>query len=182
MVMGRRRQKPGRDPPSRGGPYEQVLSRLFFILRSQGHGMCPCPRTITHIRRNTMITLDTLKKRNHDFAAHRFTASMSLFPASKPIIISCVDPRADPAYMLGLEFGDALVIRTIGGRITPETLQAIAILRTIAQVQGATPGKVNLIIVHHTDCGITRLAAGFCITPRNGALGFTSASPSDDPG
>jgi len=105
-----------------------------------------------------MITLDTLKKRNHDFAAHRFTASMSLFPTSKPIIISCVDPRADPAYMLGLEFGDALVIRTIGGRITPETLQAIAILRTIAQVQGATPGKGNLVIVHHTDCGITRLA------------------------
>ncbi len=57
-------------------------------------------------RRNTMITLDTLKKRNHDFAAHRFTASMSLFPASKPIIISCVDPRADPAHILGLEFGD----------------------------------------------------------------------------
>ena len=40
-----------------------------------------------------MITLDTLKKRNHDFAAHRFTSSMSLFPTSKPIIISCVDPR-----------------------------------------------------------------------------------------
>lgn len=40
-----------------------------------------------------MITLDTLKKRNQDFAAHQFTASMSFFPASKPIIISCVDPQ-----------------------------------------------------------------------------------------
>ena len=105
-----------------------------------------------------MITLDTLKERNHDFAAHRFTASMSLFPASKPIIISCVDPRADPAHMLGLEFGDALVIRNIGGRITPATLQTIAMLQAVAQVQGATPGKGNLVIVHHTDCGITRLA------------------------
>jgi carbonic anhydrase len=105
-----------------------------------------------------MITLDTLKKRNHDFAAHRFTASMSLFPASKPIIISCVDPRSDPAHILGLEFGDALVIRNIGGRITPATLQTIAMLQAVAQVQGATPGKGNLVIVHHTDCGITRLA------------------------
>ena len=105
-----------------------------------------------------MITLDTLKKRNHDFAAHRFTASMSLFPASKPIIISCVDPRADPAHILGLDFGDALVIRNIGGRITPATLQTIAMLQAVAQVQGATPGKGNLVIVHHTDCGITRLA------------------------
>lgn len=104
-----------------------------------------------------MITLDTLEKRNRDFATHRFTASMSLFPASKPIIISCVDPRADPAYMLGLEFGDALVIRNIGGRITPATLQTIAMLQTVARVQGATPSKGNLVIVHHTDCGITRL-------------------------
>jgi carbonic anhydrase len=105
-----------------------------------------------------MITLDTLEERNRDFAAHQFNSSMSLFPASKPIIISCVDPRADPAHMLGLEFGDALVIRNIGGRITPETLQTIAMLQAVARVQGATPGKGNLVIVHHTDCGITRLA------------------------
>jgi carbonic anhydrase len=105
-----------------------------------------------------MITLDTLMKRNHDFASHRFTANMSQFPASKPIIISCVDPRADPAHVLGLEVGDALVIRNIGGRITPATLQTIAMLQRVAQVQGATPGKGNLVIVHHTDCGITRLA------------------------
>jgi carbonic anhydrase len=105
-----------------------------------------------------VITLDTLMNRNHDFATHRFTASMSLFPAAKPIIISCVDPRADPAHILGLEFGDALVIRNIGGRITPATLQTIAMLQTVAQVQGATPCKGNLVIVQHTDCGITRLA------------------------
>ncbi|GLV54239.1 carbonic anhydrase [Dictyobacter sp. S3.2.2.5] len=105
-----------------------------------------------------MITLDTLKQRNHDFAAHQFTASMSIFPASKPIIVSCVDPRADPAHILGLEFGDALVIRNIGGRFTPETRQTIVMLQNVAQAQGATPGKGNLIIMHHTDCGITRLA------------------------
>ncbi len=104
-----------------------------------------------------MITLDTLKNRNHDFATQQFNASMSLFPASKPIIISCVDPRADPVHILGLEFGDALVIRTIGGRLSPETMKAIAMLRAISQVQGATPGRGNLIIIHHTDCGITRL-------------------------
>src|SRR5258708_39057740 len=78
---------------------------------------------------------------------------MSFVAESKAIIISCVDPRADPAQILGLEFGDALVIRTIGGRITPETLQTIAMLQAVAQVQGATPGKGNLVIVHHTNCG-----------------------------
>src|SRR5260370_32781403 len=105
-----------------------------------------------------MLSVDAVKKGKRDFGAQRFTASMFLFPASKPIIISCVDPRADPAHVLGLEFGDALVIRNIGGRITPATLQTIAMLQTVAQVQGATSGKGNLVIVHHTDCGITRLA------------------------
>ncbi len=105
-----------------------------------------------------MITLETLTQRNHDFAEHQFTARMSLFPAAKPIIISCVDPRADPAQVLGLEFGDALVIRNIGGRITPDTLQTISLLQAVAQVQGATARKGTLIILQHTDCGITRLA------------------------
>lgn len=104
-----------------------------------------------------MITLDTLRQRNHDFASQQFTASMSRFPASKPMIISCVDPRADPAHVLGLEFGDALVIRTIGGRITPATLQTIAMLQAVAQAQGAAPGGGDLVIMQHTDCGITRL-------------------------
>jgi carbonic anhydrase len=105
-----------------------------------------------------MITLDILQERNRDFATHHFNESMSLFPRSKPFIVSCVDPRSDPAHMLGLEFGDAIVMRTIGGRITPETLRSIAMLQAIAKAQGATPGKGTLIIVHHTDCGITRLA------------------------
>ena len=104
-----------------------------------------------------MITLDTLKKRNHDFATQQFTASMSLFPSAKPIIISCVDHRADPAQVLGLEFGDALVMRNIGGRVTPATIQAISILQAIGRIQGATSGKGTLFIMHHTDCGITRL-------------------------
>jgi carbonic anhydrase len=98
-----------------------------------------------------MITLDTLKKRNHDFAMRQFTASMSLFPAAKPIIISCVDPRADPAHILGLEFGDALVIRNIGGRITPATLQTIAMLQTVAQVQGVTYTLSFLLLLPHSS-------------------------------
>jgi carbonic anhydrase len=70
-----------------------------------------------------------------------------------------VDPRVDPTLVLGLELGDAVVIRNIGGRITPATLQSIAMLRLIAEAGGAAPGAGwNLIVIQHTDCGIRHLA------------------------
>ena len=105
-----------------------------------------------------MTTLDTLTQRNHDFAEHRFVSGLLMMPTLRTMIIGCVDPRVDPAHLLGLDPGEAVVIRNIGGRITPTTLQAMAMLQTIAQVQGANPGSgFHIIVLHHTDCGITRL-------------------------
>jgi len=105
-----------------------------------------------------MTTLDTLTKRNSDFAAHRFVAGLTMMPTLRTMVIGCVDPRVDPAHLLGLDPGEAIVIRNMGGRITPATLQTMAMLQTIAQVQGANPGDgFHLIVLHHTDCGITRL-------------------------
>ncbi len=105
-----------------------------------------------------MSTLDTLIERNLDFAEQDFTSGLPLMPTLGTMIISCADPRVDPAHLLGLESGEALVLRNIGGRITPSTLQAMGMLRAIAQVEGINPsGPFNLIILHHTDCGITRL-------------------------
>ncbi len=105
-----------------------------------------------------MTIVDTLTKRNKDFAAHRFPAGLSLMPTLRTMVIGCVDPRVDPAHVLGLESGEAVVIHNIGGRITPATLGTMAMLRTIVQVEGGNPGGgFNLIVLHHTDCGITRL-------------------------
>ena len=105
-----------------------------------------------------MSTIDTLIERNHDFAEQHFTSGLPLMPTLGTMVISCVDPRVDPAHLLGLEPGEALVLRNIGGRITPSTLQAIGMLGAIAQVEGINPnGPFNLIVLHHTDCGITRL-------------------------
>ena len=107
-----------------------------------------------------MTTLDMLAKRNSDFATHRFTPNLSLMPALRVAIVGCVDPRVDPAHVLGIELGEAAVIRNIGGRITPATLQAMGMLRAIPQAEGMTPEiGFNLIVLHHTDCGITRLQA-----------------------
>ena len=113
-----------------------------------------------------MTTLDMLLKRNKDFAAQQ-SAAGSLMPSLpdalphvKAFIIGCADMRVDPAHMLGIEPGEAVVIRNIGGRITPGTLQMMGLLNRISQVEGVNPGGGNefhLIVLHHTDCGITHL-------------------------
>ena len=105
-----------------------------------------------------MTTLDSLTARNRDFAAQRFAQGLLIMPTLRTLIIGCVDPRVDPAHILGLEPGEALVIRNIGGRVTPATLQTLAMLQTIARVQDAVPGGAfHIVVLQHTDCGITSL-------------------------
>lgn len=106
-----------------------------------------------------MDTIETLNERNKHFAAHEFTRGLAMMPALKTIVIGCADPRVDPADVLGLELGDAAIIRNIGGRITPATVQTMAMLRLVATAErGGPPGPDwNLIVLHHTDCGINHL-------------------------
>jgi carbonic anhydrase len=113
-----------------------------------------------------MTTFDTLMKRNKDFAAQQSAAGLLMpslpdaLPGVKALIIGCADMRVDPVHVLGIKPGEAVVMLNIGGRITPGTLQMMGLLGRIAQVVEANPGggsEFNLIVLHHTDCGITRL-------------------------
>jgi len=103
-----------------------------------------------------MTTFDTLLERNQEFAAHQFPKDLPLMP--RAMIIGCVDQRVDPAHVLGLGLGEAIVIRNVGGRIAPATLQTMGMLKRIAQIGGDAPaGEFHLIVLQHTQCGITRL-------------------------
>lgn len=105
-----------------------------------------------------MTTVDTLIARNRRFAGSGRYAGLQMMPRLQTIVIGCVDPRIDPAAVLGLELGDALVIRNLGGRFTLDTFQTLAALRLIADAEGVAPGPGwNLIVLQHTDCGLTRL-------------------------
>jgi carbonic anhydrase len=112
-----------------------------------------------------MNTLDSMLERNEDFATRRSTvgALISLpraLPNVKAIIIGCADMRVDPALVLGIRPGEAVVMRNIGGRVTPGLLEQLGLLGQIGQVAGEIPGgggEFHLIILQHTDCGIKRL-------------------------
>lgn len=106
-----------------------------------------------------MTTIDTLIQRNATLASTRFSAGLKMMPSMKTTIIGCVDPRVDPVDIFGLAPGETAVIRNVGGRIFPSTLQTMAMLRMVAKSNGAEMGAGwNLIVLHHTDCGINCLA------------------------
>jgi carbonic anhydrase len=110
--------------------------------------------------------LDSMLERNKEFAAQQTEAGapMPTLPQAlvtlKAVIIGCADMRVDPAHVLGIETGEAVVIRNIGGRVTPDVLEEMALLGRIGEVAGEIPGngeEFHLIVLHHTDCGSTRL-------------------------
>ena len=111
-----------------------------------------------------MTTLESMLKRNKDFAASQSAAREPMpraLPNVKAIIIGCADMRVDPAHVLGIEPGEAVVMRNIGGRITPGLLEQLGMLGKIGEVVGAIPGgggEFHLIVLQHTNCGITYLA------------------------
>jgi carbonic anhydrase len=113
-----------------------------------------------------MSNLDSLLERNKEFAAQQSAAGtfMPSLPEAmldvKALVIGCADMRVDPVHVLGLKPGEAVVIRNIGGRITPGLLEELGLLGRIGQVAGKVPGgggEFHLIVLQHTDCGITRL-------------------------
>ena len=115
-----------------------------------------------------MNILDSMLERNKQFAARASSAGtlMPSLPRAMPnvraIVIGCADMRVDPADVLGTKPGEAVVIRNIGGRITPGLLEELGMLGRIGQIAGENPGgggEFHIIVLHHTDCGITRLAA-----------------------
>jgi carbonic anhydrase len=114
-----------------------------------------------------LSNLDDLLERNKVFAAEQAAAGTLMpwlpraLPGVKAIVIGCADMRVDPAHVLGTKPGEAVVMRNIGGRITPGLLEQLGLLGRIGEVAREIPGgggEFHIIVLQHTDCGITRLA------------------------
>ena len=114
-----------------------------------------------------MNSLDSMLERNKDFAARQSAAGTLLpslprsLPNVKAVIIGCADMRVDPAHVLGIKPGEAVVLRNIGGRVTAGLLEQLGLLGRIGEVVGKIPGgggEFHIVVLQHTDCGIRHLA------------------------
>jgi carbonic anhydrase len=96
---------------------------------------------------------DTALARNREFAAAGGHEGAIVFPTLRIFVIGCLDPRVDPAQVLGLGMSDAVVLRNVGGRVTPTVIEDVAFISQLAE--GALPegDLFEVAILHHTQCG-----------------------------
>ncbi|HZQ15737.1 MAG TPA: carbonic anhydrase [Gaiellaceae bacterium] len=106
----------------------------------------------------TTTGIDAALARNRTFAAGGGHEGAGLFPALRMLVVTCLDARVDPAHVLGLDLGDALVIRNNGGRATPQTIDDLAYVSELAEAARPEGPLFEIAVIHHTDCGAARLA------------------------
>jgi carbonic anhydrase len=94
-----------------------------------------------------MSTTDELLN-NAKVYRERFTkGDLPLPPARKVAVLACMDARLNPYGLLGLQEGDAHVIRNAGGVATDDEIRSLAISQRLL-------GTEEIILIHHTDCGM----------------------------
>jgi carbonic anhydrase len=109
-----------------------------------------------------MTRMIPLLERNEQFARTYEPTALGI-PVQQMLIVTCLDHRVDPAIVLGLQLGDAPVIRNAGGRVTQAVIDDIAFLAFLAEQmffggQGAPDTLFEVAVIHHTQCGTGLLA------------------------
>ncbi len=94
-----------------------------------------------------MSATSELLANNAGYVAGFTKGELPLPPAKKVAVLACMDARLDPAKALGLQEGDAHVIRNAGGVASEDALRSLVISQRLL-------GTEEIILVHHTDCGM----------------------------
>jgi carbonic anhydrase len=94
-----------------------------------------------------MSATDELLANNAEYAENFDKGGLPLPPSKKVAVVACMDARVMPALLLGLEEGEAHVIRNAGGVVTDDEIRSLAISQRLL-------GTEEIILIHHTDCGM----------------------------
>ena len=95
-----------------------------------------------------MAEIDRMLEANRAWA-EGFPGSKPVRPARKVAVVACMDSRIPLFGVLGLDIGDAHVIRNAGGVITEDTIRSLTISQHLL-------GTREIVLVHHTDCGLQK--------------------------
>jgi carbonic anhydrase len=90
---------------------------------------------------------DELLANNEAYAESFDKADLPLPPAKKLAVVACMDARLNVYDILGLDAGDAHVMRNAGGVVTDDEIRSLAISQRLL-------GTEEIILIHHTDCGM----------------------------
>jgi carbonic anhydrase len=94
-----------------------------------------------------MSVTDELLSNNEAYAADFDKGDLETPPAKKVAVVACMDARIIVSRILGLEEGDAHVIRNAGGVVTDDTIRSLAISQRLL-------GTDEIVLIHHTGCGM----------------------------
>src|SRR3954469_15402304 len=94
-----------------------------------------------------MSVTDDVVRNNDTYASSFKKGDLPLPPAKKLAVVACMDARLDIHKILGLQEGDAHVIRNAGGAVTDDAIRSLAISQRLL-------GTKEIILIHHTDCGM----------------------------
>jgi carbonic anhydrase len=94
-----------------------------------------------------MGVTEELVAANEQFAQNYTLGQLPMPPARHVAVLACMDARLHPEKVLGIEIGDAHVIRNAGGRVDPGALRSLIISQKLL-------GTTEVLVIHHTDCGM----------------------------
>lgn len=100
-------------------------------------------------------------ERNQRFAATGAQAevpAIPFVPFRQLYLITCIDPRVEPAAVFGAGLGEAIVARNVGGRVTPSVIADLAWIIHLHENKTPDTEWFEIAVVHHTDCGSALLA------------------------
>ena len=105
-----------------------------------------------------MTDLDQLLERNKHFATTQAYQALPMAPRRGVCVVTCLDPRTDPANFLELELGDAAVIRNAGGRVTQAVIDDLAFISYLSETRRPDGPMFEVAVLHHNKCGTGFLA------------------------
>src|SRR5438874_318392 len=133
--------------------------RLNLRVTAAGPGLGRATRFELASRgQQSPANIESALKRNRAFAAAGGHEGAVVFPNLRLFVITCLDPRVDPAHFLGLGLSDAVVVRNVGGRVTPEVINDVAFIGQLAENVLSDGPLFEVAVIHHTLCGSGALA------------------------
>jgi carbonic anhydrase len=104
----------------------------------------------------TQSNFTTYIERNEQFAAtdaKNHVPEIPFIPFKQLYLITCIDPRVEPAAIVGSKLGEAIVARNIGGRVTPAVIKDLLWILCLHENLAPEADWFEIAVIHHTDCG-----------------------------